>query len=51
MMQILIAKGIYNDLQPAADYLMNPKTTYCNDPKLKVYKKDLKKAKKLLDES
>lgn len=44
-----IAKGIYNDLQPAADYLMNPKTTYCNDPKLKVYKKDLKKAKKLLD--
>lgn len=46
-----ISKNIFGELQPPADYLMNPKTPYCDIPELKVYQYDVEKAEKLLDEA
>ncbi len=46
-----ISKNIYGGLQPVADYLMNPKTPFCDMPELKVYNYDIDKAGALLDEA
>ncbi len=46
-----ISENIYGGLQPVADYLMNPKTPYCDLPDLPVYEHDTEKAEELLEEA
>ncbi|MCQ2500311.1 MAG: nickel ABC transporter substrate-binding protein [Lachnospiraceae bacterium] len=46
-----ISKNIYGGLQPVADYLMNPKTPYCDDPDIVTYTYDPEKAAEILDEA
>lgn len=46
-----ISENIYGGLQPVAEYLMNPKTPYCDDPGITVYSYDVEKAKQILDDA
>lgn len=46
-----ISENIFGGLQPAADYLMNPKTPYCDIPDMTVYEYNVEKAEELLDEA
>ncbi len=46
-----ISENIFGGLQPPADYLMNPKTPYCDVPDMTVYEYNEEKAEELLDEA